>query len=102
VSNSCPVIPNISAALNKSRENGKAPRNPRAAFQRLEANMKSRPTSSSPKFYTIRQIADCTEVSERTVRRWIKKHWLIVHRIEGLVRISDSDYATFLGAHRNS
>jgi excisionase family DNA binding protein len=64
--------------------------------------MKARPSNSSQKFFTIRQVADSTEVSERTVRRWIKKHWLIVHRIEGLVRISDSDYATFLASHRNS
>ncbi len=52
------------------------------------------------KFYTIAQIAECTESHERTVRRWIKKGWLVVHRINGLVRISEADFLAFLAAHR--
>ncbi len=62
--------------------------------------MKSRPTSSFPKFYTIEQIADCLEASTRTVRRWIQEGRLVAHRINGLVRISDEDFQTFLAAYR--
>jgi len=54
------------------------------------------------KFHTIEQIADCVEVSTRTVRRWIEEGLLIAHRINGLVRISEADFQAFLAAHRNS
>jgi excisionase family DNA binding protein len=54
------------------------------------------------KFYTIQQIAECTESSERTVRRWIKQGLLVVHRINGMVRVSEADFLVFLAAHRGS
>jgi len=63
--------------------------------------MKSRPTSSSPKFYTIEQIADCVEASTRSVRRWIQEKRLVAHRINGLVRISEEDFQAFLATHRD-
>jgi excisionase family DNA binding protein len=62
--------------------------------------MKTDRSKSPTKFYTIQQIADCTESSERTVRRWIEKGWLVVHRINGLVRISETDFLAFLAVHR--
>ncbi len=62
--------------------------------------MKSRPSSSSPKFYTIEQIADCVEASTRSVRRWIDEGLLVAHRINGLVRVSDQDFQAFLANHR--
>jgi excisionase family DNA binding protein len=52
------------------------------------------------RFYTIQQIADWLAVSTRTVRRWIHDGLLIAHRINGLVRISESDFAAFLAARR--
>jgi excisionase family DNA binding protein len=52
------------------------------------------------KFYTIEQIADSLEVSTRTVRRWISAKQLDVHRIGGLVRISEADFCAFLKAHK--
>ena len=54
------------------------------------------------KFYTIEQIADFVEVSTRTVRRWIKNKLLIAHRINGLVRISDTDFQAFLVSRRDA
>jgi excisionase family DNA binding protein len=53
------------------------------------------------KFYTIAQIAELMDVSKRTVRRWVKKGWLIAHHIDGLVRFSAADFAAFLAAHRD-
>ena len=62
--------------------------------------MKTGQHKSQMKFYTIKQIADCVEVSTRTVRRWIEKKLLVAHRINGLVRISEADFQAFLAAHR--
>jgi excisionase family DNA binding protein len=56
---------------------------------------------SPTKFHTIEQIADCMEVSTRSVRRWIKEGFLVAHRINGLVRISDADFQAFLAAYRD-
>jgi excisionase family DNA binding protein len=53
------------------------------------------------KFLTIEQVADCLGVSTRTVRRWIDDALLVVHRIKGVVRISEADFAAFLAARRN-
>jgi excisionase family DNA binding protein len=60
----------------------------------------ARKRTDIPKFYTIAQIAECTKSHERTVRRWIEKRWLVVHRINGLVRIAEADFLAFLAAHR--
>jgi excisionase family DNA binding protein len=56
---------------------------------------------ASPRFFTISDIADCLDVSCRTVRRWIANGLLVAHRINGLVRISEADYRAFLAAHRD-
>ncbi len=59
-------------------------------------------TASAPKkFYRIEQVADRLEVATRTVRRWIKAKLLIVHRINGVVRVSDDDLAAFLASRRD-
>ena len=63
--------------------------------------MKTDKPRSSPKFYTIEQIAECVEASTRTVRRWIKNKLLIAHRIDGVVRISEADFQAFLASHRD-
>jgi excisionase family DNA binding protein len=62
--------------------------------------MKTNPSKSPIKFYTIQQIADFVEVSTRTVRRWIEKKLLVAHTINGLVRISEADFKAFLASHR--
>jgi excisionase family DNA binding protein len=56
---------------------------------------------TSTKFYTIEQIAECVDVSTRTVRRWIEKGLLVAHRVGGLVRIAEVDFRAFLATHRD-
>lgn len=63
--------------------------------------MKSNGSQSATKLYTIKEIADFAGVCERTVRRWTKGGLLAAHRINGLVRISEADFRTFLAAHRS-
>jgi excisionase family DNA binding protein len=61
----------------------------------------SRKTEIS-KFYTIEQIADCLDVSTKTVRRWIDKKLLVAHRFGGVVRVSEADFAAFLALRRGA
>jgi excisionase family DNA binding protein len=62
--------------------------------------MKSERSNSAGKLFTIKEIAECVAVSERTVRRWIEKGLLVAHRFNGLVRVSEADFQSFLLAHR--
>jgi len=64
--------------------------------------MKADRNRQPPKFYTIEQIAECVEVSTRTVRRWIEKGLLVAHRVGGLIRISEADFQGFLATHRDN
>jgi excisionase family DNA binding protein len=64
--------------------------------------MTSKISKAAVKFFTVEDIAGCMEVCPRTVRRWIKKGRLVVHRFNGVVRISDADFQTFLSTHRDS
>jgi excisionase family DNA binding protein len=52
------------------------------------------------KFFTIPEVAECLNVSTRTVRRWIAKGMLVAHRFDGIVRIAERDLRAFLGQHR--
>jgi len=71
-----------------------------AVRKKVERMQTDRPKSPT-KFYTIEQIAQCVGASTRTVRRWIEKGLLVVHRINGLVWISDVDSQVFLATHRD-
>jgi excisionase family DNA binding protein len=51
-------------------------------------------------FYTIEEMADALNVTDRTVRRWIKTRKLISHRFGRLVRIAKDDLLAFLAVHR--
>ena len=51
-------------------------------------------------FFTIPEVAERLNVCERTVRRWIESGALRAHRFGRLVRISQTDLAAFLAAHR--
>jgi excisionase family DNA binding protein len=53
-----------------------------------------------PKHYTIKAVAEALDVSPRTVRRWIAKRDLAVHRVDGVVRIAENDLRAFLAVHR--
>ena len=53
-----------------------------------------------PKHYTINAVAESLDVSPRTVRRWIAIGDLVVHRVQGVVRIAEADLRAFLAVHR--
>jgi excisionase family DNA binding protein len=53
-------------------------------------------------FVGVADVAARLDVCERTVRRWIKAGALPVHRIGGLVRISEADFAAFLALLREA
>lgn len=63
--------------------------------------MKSENSKAPAAFFTVEEIAQCMEVCERTVRRWIENGHLVAHRFNGLVRISEADFRAFLAAHRD-
>jgi excisionase family DNA binding protein len=54
-----------------------------------------------PKFFTVKQVAECLDVSTKTVQRWIKSGALPIHRFERTVRISPVDFAAFLATRRD-
>jgi len=54
------------------------------------------------RFCTIAKVAEWLQVSPRTVHRWIKSGALIVHRVDGVVRIAEGDLRAFLSSHRDS
>ena len=55
-----------------------------------------------PQHYTIQEVAELLNVSHRTVRRWIATRVLIAHRVNGVVRIAETDLRAFLAMHRES
>jgi excisionase family DNA binding protein len=55
---------------------------------------------SLPRYYTIKAVAEALDVSLRTVRRWIANGDLIVHRVQGVIRIGEGDLRAFLALHR--
>jgi excisionase family DNA binding protein len=52
-------------------------------------------------FFTVAEVAECVDVSTRSVRRWIKGGELIAHHFGGAVRIAESDLKAFLAQHRD-
>jgi excisionase family DNA binding protein len=69
-----------------------------AAFGHVRGGRRS--GSGLPKYHTIKAVAEALDVSPRTVRRWIANRDLIVHRVDGVVRIAESDLRAFLALHR--
>jgi excisionase family DNA binding protein len=59
-----------------------------------------RDNSGLPKYYAIKGVAEALDVSTRTVRRWIANGNLIVHRVNGVIRIAERDLRAFLAMHR--
>jgi excisionase family DNA binding protein len=55
-----------------------------------------------PKYYSIKTVAEAIDVSTRTVRRWIENGDLVVHRVDGVVRVADADLRIFLAQHRET
>jgi excisionase family DNA binding protein len=55
-----------------------------------------------PKYYSIKTVAEAIDVSTRTVRRWIASGDLVVHRVDGVVRVAEADLRAFLAQHREA
>jgi excisionase family DNA binding protein len=55
-----------------------------------------------PKYYSIKTVAEAIDVSTRTVRRWIENGDLVVHRVDGVVRVAEADLRAFLAQHREA
>src|SRR6202022_2948123 len=53
-----------------------------------------------PKCYAITSVAEALDVSTRTVRRWIANGDLVVHRVNGVIRVAEADLRAFLALHR--
>lgn len=51
---------------------------------------------------TIPDVAKQLQVSEKTIRRWIKSGDLIAHRLGHQLRISNADLQTFIRIRRQA
>jgi excisionase family DNA binding protein len=67
----------------------------------MVGKMKSEKSKTQAKLFTVEEIAECVGVCERTISRLIKKGVLVAHRFNGVVRISEADFKSFLAAHRD-
>jgi excisionase family DNA binding protein len=58
-------------------------------------------SSNHPKrFFSPGQVAEQLGLSTKTIRRWIDRGELHVHRLGRQIRISEEDLAAFLRGHR--
>ena len=57
-------------------------------------------TTRIPRMLAVTDIAEMMRVSTRTVRRWIDRGDLRVHRLGRQVRVSEEDLAAFLNQRR--
>lgn len=53
-------------------------------------------------FYTVRQIAERWQCSEKTVRRLIERGELVAHRLGGRHRISEADLVAHERVNRHA
>jgi excisionase family DNA binding protein len=51
--------------------------------------------SGLPQYFTVKAVAEALSISPRTVRRWSARGALAVHRVDGVVRISEADLRFF-------
>jgi excisionase family DNA binding protein len=60
-------------------------------------------TKPSPRLQSMLSVEDVAQhlgVSTKTVRRWIKRHELCVHRLGRSLRVSEGDLLSFQNRHR--
>jgi hypothetical protein len=68
----------------------------KVAYRALPGGRRHR-GSGLPKYYAIKVVAEALDVSPR---RWIASGDLVVHRVNGVVRIAEGDLGAFLALHR--
>ncbi len=59
-------------------------------------------TSLLPPLFSISEVAAFLKVSPKTVRRWIDRRELPVHRLGRQIRIGEPDLVTFVRARREA
>jgi excisionase family DNA binding protein len=60
----------------------------------------SRTSAAIERFLTVAEVAERLRVTERTVRNWISKGYLVAYRLDGVVRISSVDLDRFIEVRR--
>lgn len=55
--------------------------------------------SPLPHFLSVKQVKDQFGVSAKTVRRWIERGELHVHRLGRQLRVSEDDINAFIAQH---
>ena len=65
------------------------------------SNTQSTKPESSP-FYTVKQVAERRQCSEKTVRRLIARGELVAHRFGSQIRISEADLAAYERVNRRA
>ena len=68
----------------------------------MSTDTRAAPENAFRALMTIEQTAGHLQVSEKTVRRWIKRGDLIAHRFGHQWRISDIDLQTFILIRREA
>lgn len=58
-------------------------------------------TPPSPRFYSVAQVAEHLQVSQKTIRRWIDDGELTVFRLGRLIRVSDQALQAYLQTKQN-
>ena len=80
----------------------KRPARRRAGSVAMKPEMPAGPRSGVPRFFSIAKVAVQLDVSQKTVRREIKRGELAVHRIGRQDRISELDLAAYIARRRRA
>ena len=60
------------------------------------------PAPPLPRFFSVTETAASLKVSQKTVRRWIARGDLNVHRFGRQIRVSEGDLKAFIARHREA
>lgn len=60
----------------------------------------NKPASPDLPFYTIKQVAEHLQLSDKSIRRMIKAGELVAHKIGAQYRVSKADFDVFLRLRR--
>ena len=60
----------------------------------------TKPSPRLQRMLKIKQVAERSDVSTKTVRRWIQRGEPHAHRLVKLLRVSEEDFMSFMAARR--